>query len=46
MLDDASGLFLPEALDVYTIRGDRVAAVTAFRTKEIFPSFGLPESVS
>jgi RNA polymerase sigma-70 factor (ECF subfamily) len=43
--DEQAGLFVPEALDVYTIRGDRVAAVTAFRTKGIFPRFGLPELV-
>jgi RNA polymerase sigma-70 factor (ECF subfamily) len=45
MWDEQAGLFLPEALDVYTIRGDRIAAVTAFRTEGIFPRFGLPEEV-
>jgi RNA polymerase sigma-70 factor (ECF subfamily) len=43
MWDERAGAFLPEALDVYTIRGDRIAAVTAFKTKGIFPRFGLPE---
>jgi RNA polymerase sigma-70 factor (ECF subfamily) len=46
MYDEAAGLYLPEALDVYTIRGNRVAAVTAFKTKGIFPRFGLPEEIS
>ncbi|WP_053226751.1 sigma-70 family RNA polymerase sigma factor [Solirubrobacter soli] len=45
MWEPAAGLFLPEALDVYTIRGDRIAAVTAFKTKGIFPRFGLPEEI-
>jgi len=45
MWDDAARLYLPEALDVYTLRGDRVAAVTAFKTKGIFPAFGLPEQL-
>jgi RNA polymerase sigma-70 factor (ECF subfamily) len=45
MWDERSGLYLPEALDVYTIRGDRIAAVTAFKTRGIFPRFGLPENV-
>ena len=45
MWDDEARLYLPEALDVYTLRGDRVAAVTAFKTKGIFPAFGLPEQI-
>jgi RNA polymerase sigma-70 factor, ECF subfamily len=45
MWDERAGLYVPEALDVYTIRGDRIAAVTAFRTKGIFPRFGLPEEL-
>jgi RNA polymerase sigma-70 factor (ECF subfamily) len=42
---EEAGAYLPEALDVYTIRGDRIAAVTAFKTKGIFPRFGLPEEL-
>jgi RNA polymerase sigma-70 factor (ECF subfamily) len=34
--------YLPEALDVLTLRGDRVAGITAFRNTAIFPRFGLP----
>jgi RNA polymerase sigma-70 factor (ECF subfamily) len=29
-------------LDVLTLRGDRIAAVTGFMTPEVFPRFGLP----
>ena len=32
-------------IDVLTLRGDRIATVTAFVTPEIFPRFGLPESL-
>jgi RNA polymerase sigma-70 factor (ECF subfamily) len=35
-------LYLPSVVDVLTLEGDRIAAVTAFLTPEIFPSFGLP----
>jgi RNA polymerase sigma-70 factor, ECF subfamily len=33
------------ALDVLALRGDRIAAVIAFRTPAIFPRFGLPMEV-
>jgi RNA polymerase sigma-70 factor (ECF subfamily) len=36
------GRFVAIALDVLTLDGDRIAAVTAFRTPALFPSFGLP----
>ena len=34
------------ALDVLALRGDRIVAVTAFRTPAIFPRFGLPMEVN
>jgi RNA polymerase sigma-70 factor (ECF subfamily) len=37
--------FLPIALDVLTLRGARIAAITAFRTPEIFRRFGLPHEL-
>ena len=41
-LDDITGSYLPIALDVLTLRGAEIAAVTAFRSTELFPRFGLP----
>ena len=37
-----TGLYLPLALDVLTLRGGAVAAVTAFRSPALFGRFGLP----
>jgi RNA polymerase sigma-70 factor (ECF subfamily) len=34
--------FLPDAITVLTLRGKEIAEVTAFRTPELFPRFGLP----
>jgi RNA polymerase sigma-70 factor, ECF subfamily len=45
LLDRETGDYRPIALDVLALRGDRIAAVTAFRTPAIFPRFGLPEEV-
>jgi len=42
-LDSASGDYLPIALDVLTLDGPLISAVTTFRNPEIFPLFGLPE---
>ena len=36
------GCYLANVIDVLTLRGDRIASVTAFISSEIFPSFGLP----
>jgi RNA polymerase sigma-70 factor (ECF subfamily) len=44
-LDPGTGRFLPLALDVLTLRGDRIADVTVFRTPAILARFGLPEAV-
>jgi RNA polymerase sigma-70 factor, ECF subfamily len=41
-LDAARRRFRAIALDVLTLRGARIADVTAFRTPEVFPRFGLP----
>jgi RNA polymerase sigma-70 factor (ECF subfamily) len=34
--------FRPIALDVLTLRGARISDITAFRTPQLFPRFGLP----
>jgi RNA polymerase sigma-70 factor (ECF subfamily) len=39
---DRTGEYVPAALDVLTLAGDLIGAVTAFRNPEIFPRFGLP----
>jgi RNA polymerase sigma-70 factor, ECF subfamily len=44
-LDPEGGRYLPIALDVLTMRGDLIAAVTAFRTTELFPRFDLPDEL-
>jgi RNA polymerase sigma-70 factor (ECF subfamily) len=38
--------YVPIALDVLTLDGARIAAVTAFRTPEVFGSFGLPDELA
>jgi RNA polymerase sigma-70 factor (ECF subfamily) len=38
--------YLALALDVLTLRGARIAEVTAFRTPEVFPRFGLPSELA
>jgi RNA polymerase sigma-70 factor (ECF subfamily) len=45
-LDRAGGGHLAIALDVLTLRGHEIVAVTAFRTPAIFPRFGLPERLA
>jgi len=37
--------FLPIALDVLTLRGRRIAEITAFRRTEVFARFGLPDAL-
>jgi RNA polymerase sigma-70 factor (ECF subfamily) len=41
--DAERGDFEAGVIDVLTLRGDRVAEVTAFLGGERFPRFGLPE---
>jgi RNA polymerase sigma-70 factor (ECF subfamily) len=38
--------FVPLALDVLTLRGSSISEVTAFRTPELFGSFGLPSELA
>jgi RNA polymerase sigma-70 factor (ECF subfamily) len=45
-LDPGRNRFLGIALDVLTLRGARIADVTAFRTPEIFSRFGLPSELA
>ena len=39
------GSYLPVALDVLSLRGARITAITAFRTPQVFPCFGLPDKL-
>jgi RNA polymerase sigma-70 factor (ECF subfamily) len=41
-LDPATGIYHAMVLDVLTLRGERIAAVTAFVTPALLASFGLP----
>jgi RNA polymerase sigma-70 factor (ECF subfamily) len=41
LLDDASGRYLAHSLDVITLRGTRIAEVTAFHLPDSFAPFGL-----
>ena len=43
MWDPERRAYAAKVLDVLTLRGDRVAAVTAFVDGEIFARFGLPD---
>ena len=44
-LDPQQRGYLPAALDVLSWQGTRIIAITAFRTPEIFPRFGLPDKL-
>jgi RNA polymerase sigma-70 factor, ECF subfamily len=43
LMEPESGTYVPIALDVLTLRGDGISAVTAFREPSIFERFGLPD---
>jgi RNA polymerase sigma-70 factor (ECF subfamily) len=45
-LDAERNRYLPIALDVLTLRGAQIADVTAFRTPDVFPRFGLPDELA
>ena len=45
-LDPERNRFRAIALDVLTLRGTRISDVTAFRTPEVFPRFGLPSELA
>jgi RNA polymerase sigma-70 factor, ECF subfamily len=42
MWDDDAGTYAAQVIDVLTLRGDRIAAITAFIDASLFPRFGLP----
>jgi RNA polymerase sigma-70 factor (ECF subfamily) len=42
MWDEEAGRYLAQVIDVLTLRGDRIAAITAFIDPEMFARFGLP----
>ncbi|KAA0022400.1 sigma-70 family RNA polymerase sigma factor [Antrihabitans cavernicola] len=44
--DEVVGTYLPWAIDVLTLRGNKIAAVTSFIGREHFELFGLADSVS
>jgi RNA polymerase sigma-70 factor, ECF subfamily len=44
-LDRETGSYLPLAIDVLTLRGEGIAAVTAFRMPGLFPFFDLPDGL-
>jgi RNA polymerase sigma-70 factor, ECF subfamily len=43
--DEQAGAFRPETIIVLTLRAARVEEITAFRSPELFPRFGLPEQL-
>jgi RNA polymerase sigma-70 factor, ECF subfamily len=43
--DEEAGAFVGRIIDVLTLRGDRIAAVTAFIDEGLFPHFGLPAAL-
>jgi RNA polymerase sigma-70 factor, ECF subfamily len=43
---DPGGSYRPIALDVLTLDGARIVDITAFRTPEVFPLFGLPDELA
>jgi RNA polymerase sigma-70 factor, ECF subfamily len=45
-LDPDAGTYLPIALDVLTLRGARIAEITAVRTPGLFPRLGLPAELA
>jgi RNA polymerase sigma-70 factor, ECF subfamily len=42
MWDDEAGAYAAQVIDVLTLRGDRISAITAFIDTGIFARFGLP----
>jgi RNA polymerase sigma-70 factor (ECF subfamily) len=42
---DDAGPYLPWSVNVFTLRGDRIAEITAFVGPEHFPLLGLPDSL-
>ncbi|HEU4450990.1 MAG TPA: sigma-70 family RNA polymerase sigma factor [Gaiellaceae bacterium] len=45
LLTESGERYIPLALDVLTLRGSRIADVTAFREPDVFRVFGLPDEL-
>jgi RNA polymerase sigma-70 factor (ECF subfamily) len=43
---EQAGAFMPEGLHVLTLRGGEIEEIMAFRSPEVFPTFGLPASIA
>jgi len=43
--DEDAEVFLPHAIHVLGLRGDRIGEITVFVMPELFPGFGLPERI-
>jgi RNA polymerase sigma-70 factor, ECF subfamily len=43
--DDEANAYLPHAIAVLTLAGDRIAELTIFRDAELLPQFGLPDKL-
>ena len=43
--DEHAGAFVPETIIVLTLRAASIEEITAFRSPELFPRFGLPEQL-
>ena len=43
--DEQTTAFRPETIIVLTFRAARIEEITAFRSPELFPHFGLPEQL-
>ena len=43
--DEEATAFIPETIIVLTLEGARIGEITAFRSPELFPRFGLPEQL-
>jgi RNA polymerase sigma-70 factor, ECF subfamily len=43
MWNDDAGAYAAQVIDVLTLRGERIAAITAFIDASLFPRFGLPD---
>ena len=45
ILDEERGAYLPAAIEVLALEGDRVKEIVAFADLELFPRFGLPDEL-
>jgi RNA polymerase sigma-70 factor (ECF subfamily) len=44
--DEQAGAYRPETIIVLTMRAARIAEISAFRSPELFPLFGLREQIT